>query len=197
MTQPSDLERDLRLLEVELRKLESEYTMFFSGRLPKPPWETRSRVEALVKRLDRAHIQNYGDRFRFSTLQTRFATFSELWERGMRAREEGRPGPFAPRPAAPPAPAKGQDRLVHVTAFHDPLNEMDKLHTLYDRLVDARREVGEESVPFHKFADLVNGQVKRLRRGGVEEVAFRVSVKDGRVNFSARGLKGTKEEGKS
>lgn len=194
MPQLSDLERDLQLLEVELRKLESEYNMFFSGRLPKPPWETRNRVEALVKRLDHAYIQNYGDRFRFNTLQTRFATFSELWGRGMRAREEGRAGPFAQRPPAPP---KSQDRLVHVTAFRDPLKEMDKLHDLYDRLVEARRELGEESVPFHKFADLVKGQVKRLLKGGVEEVAFRVSVKDGRVNFSARGLKGSEAGGKS
>ena len=31
--------------------------MFFAGRLPRPPWETRSRVEAMVKRLDRMHIQ--------------------------------------------------------------------------------------------------------------------------------------------
>lgn len=192
MTQPSDLERDLQLLEVELRKLESEYNMFFSGRLPKPPWETRSRVEALVKRLDRAYIQNYGDRFRFSTLQTRFATFSELWERGMRSREEGRPGPFARRPPAPEAPPKAQDRVLHVTAFRDPLKEMDKLHDLYDRLVDARRELGEEGIPFHKFAELVKGQVSRLRKGSVDEVAFRVSVKDGRVNFTARGLKGGK-----
>jgi hypothetical protein len=192
VTQPSELERDLQLLEVELRKLESEYNMFFSGRLPKPPWETRSRVEALLKRLDRAYIQNYGDRFRFSTLQTRFATFSELWERGMRSREEGRPGPFAQRPPAPPAPPKAQDRLLHVTAFRDPLNEMDKLQDLYDRLVDARRELGEEGIPFHKFAELVKGQVSRLRKGGVDEVAFRVAVKDGRVNFTARGLKGGK-----
>ena len=60
MAQFSELERDLQLLEVELRKLESEYNMFFSGRLPKPPWETRNRVEALVKRLDRAYIQKIG-----------------------------------------------------------------------------------------------------------------------------------------
>lgn len=192
MTQPSELDRDLQLLEMELRKLESEYTMFFSGRLPKPPWETRGRVEALIKRLDRAYIQNYGDRFRFSTLQTRFATFSELWERGMRSREEGRPGPFAQRPPAPAAPPKAQDRLLHVTAFRDPLKEMDKLQDLYDRLVDARRELGEEGIPFHKFAELVKGQVSRLRKGGVDEVAFRVAVKDGRVSFTARGLKGGK-----
>jgi hypothetical protein len=190
MTQVSDLERDLQLLEAELRKLESEYNMYFSGRLPRPPWETRSRVEALVKRLDRAYIQNFGDRFRFNTLQTRFATFTELWERAMRAREEGRPSPFARRAPAPP---KSQDRVVHVTAFRDPLEETEKLHNLYDRLMDARRELGEESIPFHKFVELVKGQVKRLRRGEIEEVAFRVAVKDGRVNFTARGLKGAKE----
>ena len=191
MAQFSELERDLQLLEVELRKLESEYNMFFSGRLPKPPWETRNRVEALVKRLDRAYIQNYGDRFRFSTLQTRFATFSELWERGMRAREEGRPGPFAKRP--PAAPPKGQDRVLHVARFHDPVKEMDKLHDLYNRLVDARRELGEESIPFHKFADLVKNQVKKLRDSGSAEVAFRVAVKDGKVNFTARATKGGSE----
>ena len=53
--------------------------------------------------------------------------------------------------------------------------------------------LGEEGIPFHKFADLVKTQVTRLRKGGVEEVAFRVAVKDGRVNFTARGLKGSKE----
>ena len=197
MTGASDLERDLQLLEVELRKLEGEYNMFFSGRLPKPPWETRGRVEALVKRLDRAYIQNYGDRFRFNTLQTRFATFTELWERGMRSREEGRPGPFAQRKPAAEVPVKPQDRVLHVAAFREPLKEMDKLHDLYDRLVDARRELGEEGIPFHKFADLVKSQVSRLRKGGVEEVAFRVSVKDGRVNFTARALKGSKGSEKS
>ena len=51
---PSEFERELQRLEVELKRLEAEYTMFFAGRLPRPPWETRSRVEALVKQYDRA-----------------------------------------------------------------------------------------------------------------------------------------------
>ena len=192
MAQPSDLERDLQLLETELRKLEAEYTMFFAGRLPKPPWETRSRVQALVKRLDRAYIQNYGDRFRFTNLQTRLATFSELWERGMRAREEGRAGPFGQPPSA--ESLKKADRVLHVAAFRDPLKETAKLHDLYDRLVDARRSVGEEGVPFHKFAELVKGQVLRFRRSGADQVAFRLSVRDGRVNFTAKGVRRSEEK---
>jgi hypothetical protein len=191
VAQPSDLERDLQLLETELRKLEAEYTMFFAGRLPKPPWETRSRVQALVKRLDRAYIQNYGDRFRFTNLQTRLATFSELWERGMRAREEGRAGPFGQPPSA--ESLKKADRVLHVAAFRDPLKETAKLHDLYDRLVDARRSVGEEGVPFHKFAELVKGQVLRFRKSGADQVAFRLSVRDGRVNFTAKGVRRSEE----
>jgi hypothetical protein len=190
-----DLERELQILEVELRKLEGEYNMYFSGRLPRPPFETRSRVEQLVKRLDRSYIQNFGDRFRFSTLQGRFAAFVDLWDRGLRAREEGRPGPFAhKRPDASKAPAKAEvaDRILFVTAFKDPMKELDKLQDLYATLRDARQELGEENVPFHKFAELVKSQVAKLKKDGAPEVAFRVSVKSGKLNFTARGLKGAK-----
>lgn len=195
MADAKELERDLQILESDLRKLEGEYNMYFSGRLPRPPWETRARVEAAVKRLDRSHIQNYGERFRFSTLQARFAAFVDLWDRGLRAREEGRPGPFAQRPAeARKAPAKAEDRVLFVTAFRDPLKEMDKLHDLYNTLRDAREQLGEETknIPFHKFTELVKGQVAKLKKDGVPEVAFRVAVKDGKLNFTAKGLKGAK-----
>ena len=59
MPDSSGLERDLQRLESDLRRLEAEYNMFFAGRLPRPPWETRRRVEELVRDLDRQHIANY------------------------------------------------------------------------------------------------------------------------------------------
>ena len=190
-----DAERELTILEGELKRLEAEYNMFFAGRLPRPPWETRSRVEAMVKRIDRAHLINTGERFRFNTLQSRFQMFADLWERGLRAREEGRPGPFA-QPARTEAarPKKPEDRILHVTTFSDPLKEMEKLHDLYDSLAEARRDAGEEPVPFHKFADLIKTQVSGLKEKGSPEVAFRVAVKDGKVNFTARALRGVRQD---
>ena len=177
-----------------MRRLEAEYNMFFAGRLPKPPWETRSRVDALVKQYDRSPIQNYGERFRFLTLQSRYAAFVDLWDRGLRAREEGRSGPFVHQRKEKPAESKkAEDRILHVAAFKNPVQEEDKLHDLYDSLVQARRSIGEEALPFHKFADLVKTQVKKLRENGSPEVAFRVAVKDGKVNFTARAMKGKKE----
>jgi hypothetical protein len=190
---PSDTERDMQRLEAALKQLEAEYNMYFAGRLPRPPWETRSRVAALVKQYDRAYIQNYGDRFRFHTLQTRFATFIDLWDRGLRAREEGRAGPFPKMRTEPTAPAKrAEDKIMHVASFRDPMREMDKLHELHTSVVKARREVGQAAVPFHKFAELVTAQVQKLVSSG-GEVAFRVAVKDGKVNLTARVLKSEAE----
>ena len=56
----SDLARDLTTLEGELKRLEVEYNQYFAGRLARPPWETRTRVETLVKQIDRRPIQKIG-----------------------------------------------------------------------------------------------------------------------------------------
>lgn len=160
--------------------------MFFAGRLPRPPWETRSRVAERVKHLDRSPISNYGQKFRFSQIQARFSTFIDLWDRGLRAREEGRPGPLAHGRMAPKA-----DRTLHVAIVADPTAEADSLRELYQRVVEARRDLGQESIPFQKFSDLVRTQVNNFKEKGTAEVAFRVSMKDGKVAFTARALKRT------
>jgi len=195
MPEPTEVQRDLLTLEAELKRLEAEYNMFFSGRAKRPPLETRGRVEAMVKRWDRGHIDSAADRFRFETLQSRFQKFVDLWDRGLRAREEGRPGPFAqPPPRAPSKkPEAAEVKVLCVTAFRDPMQEMEKLHSLYDTLMDARRQLGDDVVPFHRFAALVKDQVTKLRDTGSPEVAFRVAMKDGKVNLTARGVKRTGE----
>ena len=192
-----DIERELATLEADLKRLEAEYNMFFSGRLKRPPWETRSRVDAAIKRLDRTPLRNYGDRFRLSTLQSRFSTFVDLWDRGLRAREEGRSGPFAqPKPAATETESRREDRIVHVTTFSDPGQEAEKLQDLYESLATARRESGQKAIPFEKFAELIRTQVSSFREKGTHEVAFRVAVKEGKVAFTARALKGS-DKGKA
>jgi hypothetical protein len=187
MAELDDLQKDLETLAADLKRLEAEYNMFFAGRLPRPPWETRGRVEAVIKRLDREHIQGTADRFRFEMLQTRFQKMADVWDRGLRAREDGRRGPFGSQRLK-----KREDpdaKVLHITAFKDPMKEMDKVHKLYDTLMDARRQNGEDVVPFHRFAALVKEQVSKLRESGTSEVAFRVAVKNGKVNFTVRGVK--------
>ena len=208
MPEHTDLERDLRFLETTLRRLETEYTMFFAGQLPKPPLETRSRVETLLRRYDRAYIQSYPDRFRLNTLQSRFSAFVQLWDRGLRAREEGRPGPFSkgPREAPPPPsvpairaevatpapapPPSGPSHGAVDVTVGDPQRDAEKVESLYRALVAARRETGnEETLPFGRFAQMVKSQVSKLRGGSGREVAFRVAVRDGKVMLTAKAIK--------
>ena len=195
----TDAAHDIDVLERDLKRLEGEYQMFFAGRLPRPPWETRSRVDALVTRLDRSPPSNYGERFRFSSLQARFRAFIDLWDRGLRAREEGRAGPFATQPRGPveePRAPAAQGRVLAVTILSDPTLEPDKLHNLFDGVISARREVGQGVIPFERFAELISKQVGAFRAKGCDEVAFRVGVKDGKVSLTARAAHGDKESPK-
>src|SRR5689334_11280445 len=88
---PSEFDKQMVQLEGEIRRLETEYNMFWAGRLKRPPFETKNRVAALIKRHDNSYIKNTGDRFRFESLQNRYYKFLELVERQMMNRELGRP----------------------------------------------------------------------------------------------------------
>jgi hypothetical protein len=166
--------------------------MYFAGRLSKPPSDTRARVDAAVRKIDRTPIKNTAIQFRFSTIQSRYAAFVELWERNLRAKEEGRPGPLAgpaePRAADGDPRGRRADRVVHVAVVHDAKDETT-LDTLYESLAEARRDVGAPEVSFQKFSNVVTSEVERLRAAGSQDVTFRVTIKDGKAHLTARSNK--------
>ncbi|MGH9386690.1 MAG: MXAN_5187 C-terminal domain-containing protein [Vicinamibacterales bacterium] len=201
----NDFDREMRMLESELKRLEAEYTMFFSGRLPRLPWERKARVETLVRTFDRAEGRNTADRFRFQMLQTRFVKFLERWDRQLRDREEGgRPKtkrgrssaraatkpaeptpPASTEPAPPPPPA---ERELHVVTFEHASATTDRVTELYERLAEAKRQVGETSLGRDRIAALVNAQLQK--HGNADgEVAFRIAVKDGKVSLTVKPVK--------
>ena len=187
-----ELDRELQMPRKRLRQLEAEYNMFFAGRLPRPPWETRTRVEALVKQLDRGHIQNYGDRFRFTHAAVALrGVHRSVGSRPARAR--GRAARAVRAAAAGAKKAPKRRRIASCSSRRSGSAEGDGQAARALRLAArGAARVGEETVPFHKFAELVKTQVEKLKKDGAPEVAFRVAVKDGKVNFTARGLKGAK-----
>ncbi len=204
----SEFERRLQELDVEIKRLELEYMQFQTGRLAKLPWDSRKRVETLVKQYDRMHIQNTAERFRFEGLQSRFAAFCERWERDLKMRELGRPGPRGRGGPAPPsgstpaAPAAPRERVAaetsgparpEVVALRDPDAQIEQVQALHEKLNAARRQAGDADVPFERFREVVRAQVSKHAKDGVE-VAFRVGVQDGRVVFTAKPKTGTNDE---
>ncbi len=201
MATRSDFERDMQILEAELRRLEAEYNMFFAGRLPRLPWESRARVETLVRRHDRAPMQNTAERFRFQSLQARFSSFRELWDRTQRAREEGRAERLRPGRAAVGAPSSAPstsaaaatrrergDAVVAEASVRDLTADADRVRELYEQLSEARRVIGEQPVPFERFEKLVRTQLAKLGADG-KTVAFRVTMKDGKISLTAKPAK--------
>lgn len=188
MAKPGGVERELQALAAQLRKVEAEYTMYFSGRTARPPLESRAALDRAFRQYDRAHFETPALRFQFQTLQARHSSFSDLWDRGVRAREEGRPGPFARPPAPGSVPAT--EEVVLSTSFSDPAREADKLHDLYEAMMEVRRAEGQDAVPFHKFASLVREQVRALQeRHPGDEVRFKVTRREGKAHLTAQAVK--------
>jgi hypothetical protein len=193
------LQDDLDRLDVAIRQLQVKWDLFFAGQEKKPPSDLQSQVEALVKRHANAEIRNSGDRFRYQSLSARFTTFNELWQKRLRAREEGKPfgvhglraerlPPPAPPSSPPPraaVPAAGEIRVTD--ASHDTA----AVRALYERFVEERKRAGETHAPvFENFRDLITQQTERIRaEKGAQAVDFRLETRNGKVSLKARIVK--------
>lgn len=202
---------DLGDIEQGIRKLQVEWEKFFGGVERRPPNDLRTRIENLLRRYAGAEMRNATERFRYQTLTARYNTFNELWNKRLRAIEEGRPvgyhGRFeklheqhmaevmpAPSPedelpeldlARMPPPRGGEIRV------ESPELDREAVRELFDRFQDARRATGESgAVKFESFEKLISQQTVRiLTEKGAQAVDFRLETKDGKVSLKARVVK--------
>jgi hypothetical protein len=198
------LQEDLDRLDVALRQLLVKWDLFFNGAEKKPPSELQTQVEALIRRYANAEIRNNGERFRYQGLSARFTSFNELWQKRLRAREEGKvfgqhglraelpPPPGAPAPpGAPPPPAARPAAAAEEIRVSDPSRDGAAVRALYERFVEARRRAGEgAATAFESFRDLIGKQTERIRaEKGAQAVDFRLETKNGKVSLKARIVK--------
>jgi hypothetical protein len=185
--QQSEFEKQMLHLDAEIRRLETEYNMFFAGRLKRPPFETKNRVAALIKRHDNSYIRNTGDRFRFESLQNRYYKFLELVDRQMTNRELGRPT-LGVKPQATSVPKKDQapdPNVVKITKDAKLTQDSDQVKQLFEKLAEEKKKVGEKPVAIDRLAALVKAQVDKFAAEG-RDVSFRIATKDGKVTLTAR-----------
>lgn len=195
---------DLDLIEKSIRQLQIEWEKFFAGVERKPPTELRSRVEALIRRNANEEIRNNADRFRYQNLIARYSTFAELWNKRLRALEEGRPmglhgraaalaPPALPTPSvsAPPGAAAPRRSAASEVRIQDPAGDAQAMRGLYERFVEARQQAGETAaVKFENFEKLIAQQTKRiLAEKGGQAVDFRLETRDGKVSLKAKAVK--------
>jgi hypothetical protein len=195
------LSEDLDRLDVAIRRLQIAWDLFFAGAEKKPPLEMQGQVEAQVKRYANTEIRNNGERFRYQSLTARLASFTELWNKKLRAREEGKvfgmhgiraeqlPLPPAPRrvepAAAPPAAEPAAPASFRVV---DAERDTEAVRALYASFAEERRRAGEGAAPsFEAFRNLIAQQTGRIRaEKQAVAVDYRLETKDGKVSLKAR-----------
>ena len=182
------VDEQLARLEEDVRRLKVEFDIYFNGAAKRPPYDTKGRVDTLIKRLADERTLSFAQRYHYNSLAARYNSFMQLWRRTMQGREEGR-GPSR-RPA--PAPAAEPESAPATFVCSDPRGDVRTVRGLYDALVEARRSCGEptEDLSFARFHRMVAEKSEALKqRAGCERVHFSVAVKDGRVQFKAKADK--------
>jgi hypothetical protein len=185
---PPTTDQELTRLEDDIRRLRVEFDIFFNGGSKRPPYDTKGRVETLLKRLADDRTINFAQRYRYNSLAARYNAFRDLWRRTMQGREEGRDAASAARANAKTAVIDHRVEPVSVVCL-DAHHEVELVKNLYNSLIEAKRHCGEptEDLSFPKFHRLLASKTDGIKQQrGCERVRFSVVVEDGHVSFKAR-----------
>ena len=208
MPEVNPIEESLSKIETGIRQLKLQYDMFFSGVLPRQPYELRKDLEIMIKTLGNTAMQRFADRYRYNSLATRYQTMAELWSKMMRAKEEGRLRPGIPgfvepvrRTAAAAAARAGVKpngpSPVYKVSTSEPSAEDPSLRMFYDKFVEASRQSGTGEagrVSYRSFLKQIETRTKSIKeKAGCNSVSYSIVVKDGGVTLKAIPVKQTED----
>ncbi len=187
---PTTIESELEVLERGLQRLHVEYERFFTGEAKLPPVDTRRRIEDLLRRMRNENVERAADRFRLQNVQSRFQSLTELWEKRLGARSEGRTTTSRLRvPRREPAPPEASTSPDAEASQSVQRREQADLMPLFERYCAARRSLGEDvsRVRYERFKELVGRQAAEIRRvTGARRLLFEIRTVDGRVRLVGR-----------
>src|SRR5690349_8262465 len=130
-------DEQLTRLEDDIRRLRIEFDIFFNGAAKRPPYDTKGRVETLLKRLGDDRTLTYAQRYRYNSLAARYNAFRDLWRRTMQGREEGRDPTSTARANAKKEAVPEEVEAVCFTCT-DAHRELEVVKNLYTSLIEAK-----------------------------------------------------------
>jgi hypothetical protein len=172
----ADIKETLDRIEGEILEVKRQYDLFFQGGRRSEPSEKRREVEEAIRRIGQRKIINTNDQFRFNSLQNRFYSLSNLWQRMVRDMEE------APQKKDPTRSRRSADIPVP-----DPVDPAH-IESVMEQFSAARRTCGlsveETDLDALRKTLLSRARELSLKAGG-KSVEFRVSVEDGKPKLTA------------
>lgn len=203
------IDEELSLLEDQVRRLKVEYDIYFGGGSKKPPTEIEWKVKNLLKKFSDGSRMSYGQRFRYTTVQQKYALFNALWQQKLVIKEEGyrRPqdamlGIQGMRTgqqheaekslrhqniSSESSHSEAKENRPFSVAFTDAHPESKSVETLYNALVAARQQSGEKSATLDSFKKFVQQKTTQLRKEhGCQTVEYSVEMQNGQVKLKAK-----------
>ena len=161
-TEPT-VDEQLSRLEEDIRRLKIEFDMFFNGASKRPPYDTKGRVETVLKRLFDDRTLSYAQRYRYTSLASRYNAFRDLWRRTMQGREEGR-DPIVAAKVSAKEQAVAEFKKTNFTC-NDAHKDVELVKNLYSALIEAKKVCGEpvEDFSFPRFHRLIASQADGLK----------------------------------
>jgi hypothetical protein len=185
-------DEQLTRLEDDIRRLRVEFDIFFNGAAKRPPYDTKGRVETLLKRLGDDRTLTYAQRYRYNSLAARYNAFRDLWRRTMQGREEGRDPVSAARASVKKEETERQVDPISFVCL-DAHRDVEVVKNLYNSLIEAKRHCGESTgdLSFPKFHRLIASKADGIKEQlGCDRVRFSVAIEGGHVSFKARPERG-------
>lgn len=205
------LGEQLKRIDLEIRKLKIQFDLYFGGSKPRPPNDQRDIVRKKIRSYEGIPMRNAADRFLYNSIVNKFRAFSELWNKGIRNREEGtRVHPLAVRAAhkaartetggtfKPPVGAgaltpKGRTPEKKPDSWRIPIGRQDEasLKNLYSSFVAAKENVGDKKRPsFDAFAREIARHTAALKgKGNCEAIDFKIYCKGNKVTIKAKPIR--------
>ena len=188
-------ERDLQVLEEAIRNLNAQYDAFLYGSSARPPLENRRRIHSMIRRLSGSEPDTSAERFRFTTLQGRYNTLCERWDRLQAEKEAGRrPGVYGHFTRSGSIAATGalfspNARPAESVEPEEAPGPHAAERDLFVKYIEAKKAKGEDvgGYEFERFSEhLAREREKIQEHFQGADVEFDVTERDGRVRLVAR-----------
>jgi len=196
------IDEELSMLEDHVRRLKVEYDIYFGGGSKKPPAELEWKVKNLLKKFSDGSRMSYTQRFRYSTVQQRYALYNTLWQQKLQIKEEGyrrpqdavlgiqglRSGEEHQAESVMRLHGDTTDGKPFSVSWSDPKAEGAKVEELFRALAEARKQTGEKSTAsLESFKKFVQQKTQQLRKEyDCNTVEYAVELQGGQVKLKAR-----------
>ncbi len=197
------IDEELSVQEDHVRRLKVEYDIYFGGGAKKPPTEIEWKVKNLLKKFADGSRMNYTQRFRYTTIQQRYALYNSLWQQKLQIKEEGYRRPQdaylgiqglrdheqheAEKALKHHGTAVAEDKPFSI-ACSDAKSEAKNVESLFQALSEARTKAGEKSTAnldsFKKFVQQKTSEIRK--QYGCQAVEYSIETQGGKVKLKAK-----------